>query len=175
MKFILGQIRKNANDEPYPFDDEVDVSELETMKNDIREIKPVRVYGNYIYQGEQIIFTFTIVGEMILPCARTLVDVPYPFEIKVVEVFSTSPYYGEEEEENEIHPVDGEILDLTPYIKENILLEVPFRVFSKVDQETAPVKGEGWEFVSQESDEKKVDPRLKKLESLLTDDDTKQE
>ncbi|UJL47839.1 DUF177 domain-containing protein [Virgibacillus sp. NKC19-16] len=175
MKFILGQIRKDANHEPYPFDDKVDVSELETMKNDIREIKPVRVHGRYIYQGEQIIFSFTIVGEMILPCARTLVDVPYPFEIKADEVFSTSPYYGEEEEESEIHPVDGEIIDLTPYIKENILLEVPFRVFSKGDQEKAPVKGQGWEFVSQKSDEKKIDPRLKKLESLLKDDDKKQQ
>ncbi|WP_373895923.1 YceD family protein [Virgibacillus natechei] len=177
MKFILGQIRKDANHEPYPFDDEVDVSELETMKNDIREMKPVRVHGNYIYQDEQIIFSFIIEGEMILPCARTLVDVPYPFEIKADEVFTTSRYYGEKEAENEIHPVDGEILDLTPYIKENILLEVPFRVFSKeaIDEEKAPVKGEGWEFVSQKSDEKKIDPRLKKLESLFKDDDEKQE
>ncbi|OZU90422.1 hypothetical protein CIL03_04555 [Virgibacillus indicus] len=169
MKFALAQIRKRANNEPFAFDEKVDVSELETMNNDIREIKPVRVHGKCFFQGEEIIVSFTINGEMILPCARTLVDVPYPFEIKVDEVFSISSYYGREEEENEIHPVNGEVLDLSPYIKENILLEIPFRVFSKdtSDQEAAPVKGQGWEFISEDTNEKTIDPRFKKLESWM--------
>ncbi|MBP1968209.1 uncharacterized protein J2Z83_000301 [Virgibacillus natechei] len=176
MKFILGQIRKSTINKPFTFDNKVDVSELETMNNDIREINSVQVYGQSIYQGEQVIFSFTIVGEMILPCARTLVDVPYPFEIKADEVFSTSPYYGEKEEENEIHPVDGEMIDLTPFIKENILLEVPSRVFSEeaTEMENDSLKGQGWEFVSQDSeekDEKKIDPRLKKLASLFEDNE----
>lgn len=111
---------------------------------------------------------------MILPCARTLADVAYPFNITEVEVFSESPYYGKEEEENEIHQVQGEVIDLTPCIYENILLAIPFRVYS--DEEvlkTALMKGEGWE-LSLESDEeeqskedKPIDPRLKKLQSLL--------
>ncbi|WP_369813163.1 YceD family protein [Virgibacillus halodenitrificans] len=106
---------------------------------------------------------------MTLPCARTLVDVPYPFDIKADEVFTTSSYYTEEEEEDEIHPVKGEVLDLTPLIKENILLEVPFRVFSdgENNQQGAPKKGQDWEFVSEEKKEKTIDPRFKKLETLL--------
>ncbi|PAV29899.1 hypothetical protein CIL05_08450 [Virgibacillus profundi] len=171
MKFALAQIRKNAFNKPYSFSEKVDVSELETMNNDIREIKPVQVHGKYFVQGEEIIFSITISGEMILPCARTLVDVPYLFEINADEVFSTSPYYGEAEEENEIHPVIGEVLDLFPYIKENILLEIPFRVFSEEAKtsDQAPVKGQGWEFISEETNEKTIDPRLKKLESFFKD------
>ncbi|GAB3068049.1 YceD family protein [Virgibacillus ainsalahensis] len=169
MKIALGQIRKNAYNEPYSFDEKVDVSELESMNNDIREINSVQVSGKCTLHGEQIIFSFTISGEMILPCARTLVDVPYPFKIRADEVFTTSPYYGEAEEESEIHPIDGEVLDLTPYIKENILLEVPFRVFSDgtSDQKEAPSKGQGWEFISEEKNEKTIDPRMKKLESFF--------
>lgn len=169
MKLTLAQIRKSANNEPFTFDEKVDVSELETMNNDIREIEPVRVHGKCLVQGEEIIVSFTISGEMTLPCARTLVDVAYPFEIKADEVFSTSSFYGKEEEENEIHPVNGEVLDLSPYIKENILLEIPFRVFSKDarDHAAAPVKGKGWEFISEDTKEKTIDPRFKKLESWM--------
>ncbi|WP_099157978.1 YceD family protein [Virgibacillus ndiopensis] len=171
MKFSVGQIKRTTHNEPFTFDGKVDVSELETMNNDIRKIEPVHVFGQCYIQGEQLFFSFTIKGEMILPCARTLVDVPYPFEIRADEVFSLSPYYGEEEMENEIHPIDGEMLDLTPYIKENILLEVPFRVFSDDAKEGAPMNGDGWDFISDEKSEQKIDPRLKKLESLLKDNE----
>ena len=171
MKLLLSKIKKSAyNEQPFTFDEKVDVSELETMNNDIREIEPVRVYGTCILQGEQLFFSFTIEGEVVLPCARTLVDVPYAFKIKANEVFSTSPYYGKEEEENEIHPVDGEVIVLTPWIKENILLNLPYRVFAdETDQEKAPIKGQGWELVSEENVEEAIDPRLKKLEFLFND------
>jgi uncharacterized protein len=169
MKLALSQIRKNAVNKPFEFDEVVDVSELETMNNDIREIKPVRVLGKADIQGDQFFFSFTIEGEMILPCARTLVDVLYPFTIHAKEIFSTSPYYGRDEAEDEIHPIDGEVLDLMPIIKENIILEIPFRVFSKEDnpEGAAPSQGNGWEFVSEVKEEKTIDPRFKKLESLL--------
>jgi len=171
MKFTLGEIKKGTHNQPFTFDEEVDVSELETMNNDIRELKTVRVKGMGVLQEDEIIFTMTISGEMILPCARTLVDVPYSFDFNADEIFSISPYYGEEEEEKEIHPVQGEVLDLTPYIKENILLEIPFRVFSDDEeaQKNAPIKGDGWEFASEETKEKTIDPRLKKLQSFFED------
>lgn len=171
MKFTLAEIRKSALRNPSTFEGEVDVSELETMNNDIRKIAPVHVFGDYSIHGDQIIFSFVIEGNMVLPCARTLVDVLYPFKINAREVFTTSPYINEDEEEEEIHPVSGEVLDLTPYIKENILLEIPFRVFSEdANQQAVPQKGNGWEVVSEETTEKKFDPRLRKLESLLNKD-----
>lgn len=170
MKFSLGHIKKSTDQDPFTFDDYVDVSELESMNNDIRKIGSVHVHGTAADQGDDIIFTFTIDGRMILPCARTLVDVSYPFEINTVEVFSESPY-EKDESDDDIHPIDGEVLDLTPLIKENILLEVPYRVFSDDENATnqAPFAGDGWEFISEDKQEQKTDPRLKKLESLLKD------
>ncbi|WP_010096804.1 YceD family protein [Ornithinibacillus scapharcae] len=169
MKFTLAQIKKNAFQKPFPFSGEVDVSELEQLNNDIRKIDPVLVEGTCTMQGEQFFFKFTITGQMILPCARTLVDVPYSFEIHAEEIFSSSPYYNEDEDA-EIHPIHGEVLDLMPYIKENILLEVPFRVFSdEVDPDVLIQKGKDWEVLSEKPTEVKIDPRFKKLESLFKD------
>jgi uncharacterized protein len=171
MKFSIQKLKISGSN-PYYFDELVDISELEEMKNDIRKIDPVRVKGQGTMQGNEITFNFTIDGEMTLPCARTLADVEYPFHIKAIEIFSTSPYYAKEDE-SEIHPVSGEMLDLTPYIKENVLLEVPFRVFSenKKVQENALTKGEGWVLTTEEKTEEKIDPRLQKLQSLLDNND----
>lgn len=173
MKYILSQIKKDAYNQPFTFDEEVDVSEIASMDNDIIKIKPVRVSGNCVIDGEQVIFSLKISGEMILPCARTLVDVSHFFEIEEVEVFSESLYFGKEEEVNEVYPIDGEVINLMPCIEENILLAIPFRVFSDDANvlDNALFKGDGWAY-SLEADEevkkeKTIDPRLKKLQSFL--------
>jgi len=168
MKFTLGEIRKHTNQKPFTFDDYVDVSELLTMKTDIREINPVRVYGDCIQTGEQFVFSFRIKGEMVLPDARTLADVSYSFQIKAREIFTTSPHVSEEEEELEIHTVKGEVIDLTPYIKEHILLETPYRVYSdKESDDSSPMSGNGWELLSEGEKKSTVDPRFQKLQVLL--------
>jgi len=170
LKFTLSQIRKSAFQEPFIFEREVDVSELENSNNDIRQIKPVKVNGICTIDKDEIIFALTIKGEMILPCARTLVDVPYKFQIEATEVFTTSQHYTPEDEENEVHQLTDEVIDLAPYIKENIVLNIPFRVFSN---EEMIDEGEGWSYYTeddqQETNDQQIDPRLKKLQLLLND------
>lgn len=170
VKFSIAQLRKSAHHEAFSFDDTADVSELEEMNNDIRKIEPALVTGQCYIQGEQFIFDLHIQTDLILPCARTLVDVPYSLDIRVSEVFTDD--YNEADEENEIHPVEGEVIDLMPYIKEHIILNVPYRVYSEdaLNPENTLNKGQGWEFFTEEEEEKpenRIDPRLKKLESLL--------
>lgn len=173
MKFTIGEIKRNAHEKPYPFQGEVHVDELENMNNDIRKIDPLHVEGKYSIHEDEIIFSFTIKGKMILPCARTLVDVPYPFQIKADEVFSLSPYYGEKEMEDDIHQVEGEEIDLKPYVMENVVLHIPFRVFTDDEEayKQAAFKGEGWEFISPEEKEKTIDPRMEKLQSFFSDNE----
>lgn len=175
MKFLLNQIRKEAHNKLMHFDNTVDISELKLLNEDIREARDARVFGYCSLDGDEIIFSLNIVGEVILPCSRTLVDVPYKFEIKTTEIFSTSPYYGEKEEEEEIHFLEGVAVDLYPLILENILLELPYRVVTD-DQsilDNALQEGEGWAFSEDSADEEieeteqKIDPRMKKLKQLL--------
>ncbi|MBB6455013.1 uncharacterized protein HNQ94_003507 [Salirhabdus euzebyi] len=165
MKFSLQKIRTKA---PFQFEEDVDVSELETLNNDIRRIPPVKVQGEVTMRGQTITFQFSISGIMVLPCARTLVDVEYPFTIDSIEVFSTSQHH--QEDENEIHEIHGEVLDLMPYIKENILLEVPLQVFASNESlsENNLDEGQGWQFLDENKEtEQKVDPRLAKLSQFF--------
>ncbi|SET85759.1 uncharacterized protein SAMN05421676_109105 [Salinibacillus kushneri] len=169
MKISIQKIKAKS---PLPLEEDVDVTELEELNNDIRKIPPVHVQGEATSQGDQITFQLTISGMMILPCARTLADVEYPFTIKAVEMFSTSPYH--KEGEDEIHEIHGEVLDLTPYIKENILLEVPLQVFADNVKEKTVDEGQGWNLVDENSrKEQKVDPRLAKLNQFFDDSSSK--
>ncbi|WP_306423660.1 YceD family protein [Virgibacillus pantothenticus] len=173
MKFALAQLKKNAYKEPFTFTDTEDVSELEVMNNDIRHIGEVEVQGTCFFQEDNVIFSLRIFGEMVLPCARTLVDVRCPFDIQTEEIFTTSLYRTEDEIDAEIHPIEGAVLDLTPLIKENILLEVPYRVFSDEmnSQADCITEGKGWQFISEEKNANTIDERFKKLETLFKDND----
>lgn len=172
MTFSITEIKNKAVHTPYHFEGRANVSGLETDEtNDIRKIGTVDVKGFVTVDGKELLFAFSVTGNMILPCARTLVDVPYDFSFDVTEVFSTAAYLEEEEVENDVHAVTEELLDLTPYIKENIILETPYRVFS---DEEALEGGTGWSFQQedehQEQEEEKIDPRMAKLLQLLDKD-----
>lgn len=164
MKLFIQKLRQLQN-EPYYFDETEDISDIAAMKNDIRRIEPVQVSGYAVMDGDEITCDFNIKGTMILPCARTLIDVPYEFSIHVIEYFTLATY----QEEEDVHLVKGEVLDLTPFIKENVLLEIPIRVFA--DQEDLEAntisEGEGWTLLTEDEKPEKTDPRLEKLKSLL--------
>ncbi|GEL75983.1 YceD family protein [Tenuibacillus multivorans] len=176
MKFSLQKIKREA---PYEFSDTVNVDELERMDNDIREITDVKVKGEVTVKGDTLIFRYTIKGKMTLPCARTLVDVPYEFSTQAIDQFTTVEY--EVREDEDIQYIDQEVLDLLPYIKENILLEVPLRVYSdEATMDNIISEGTGWDLLQEEDHEQlkakneeeekeKVDPRLSSLKNYFDD------
>lgn len=171
LKFSIKKLRANVDHGPISFEQRIDVAELVQLpNNDIRQIDTVLVHGMCVVENNEIVFSYTIEGEMILPCARTLVDVTYPFRFRATEIFTTK--FAEADEEEEIHFVAEDIIDLKPYILETILLQMPYRVFS---EEKVIEDGEGWSFYTEESYakevEEKIDPRLAKLQQLLDEEE----
>src|SRR5699024_745934 len=129
------------------------------------------VTGLCTVDKKEIIFNFSIKGEIILPCARTLVDVLHKLDINATEVFSTDSTILLDNVE-EIHQVDGVIIDLARYIKEIIILNIHFRVFS---EEKVIDEGKDLSYFTDdekiESDSYKIGPRLEKLQLLLDKED----
>lgn len=159
MKWSINQLYKIQN-KGLTIDEKVDVSDLKNLNVEIRDISPVQVVGHADISSSKFTFHLTISGSMVLPCSRTLVDVSYPFNIKTIETFLLND--SEFETDEEIHYVEGEMIDLLPIIKENILLEIPLQIiYDGVDVEgAAPQSGTDWEVISEKSNEKKIDPRL---------------
>lgn len=171
MKWSIQQLQSFRNDGVL-LDESVDASEVKTFDREIREITPVHVKGSGTVSRDLATFHLQISGMMILPCARTLNDVEFPFHIDAVEAFQLSERATFDDEE--VHELTSNTVDLLPFIRERILLEKPFRVFSENKDGPAPESGEGWELQAENAEEnqpKKVDPRLAKLEKMFKNDE----
>lgn len=167
MKWYLNQLNQFRN-KGIILDEMVDVSEL-TKTSEIRQIPPVHVKGHGDFGANKVTFTLLIEGTMILPCSRTLKDATHSFKIETTETYLLSPEgYGLPDEEN-LHQIEGDMLDLLPMIKENILLEIPIQIFC--DDPTveggAPQSGKGWEVITEDDKRDKIDPRFAALKDFF--------
>jgi uncharacterized protein len=172
LKWSINQLNQLAR-KGLLIDDVVDVSELKDIDKSIRDISPVHVTGRGDLSSTKVTFHLTINGSMILPCSRTLVDVTFPFEIRTTETFllrQTSDLDFESEED--VHQVRGEVIDLLPLIKENILLEIPIQIFcdDSNSEDAAPQSGKDWEVITEEDNKNKIDPRLAGLAKFFEDE-----
>lgn len=136
----------------------------------INNLKGVNVSGtgNLDDKGSRLYVDMRIQGTMILPCALTLEDVDYPFDIHTTEIFS----FEKPDPLEDVHEVKKNIVDLTPVVFENIMLEVPMRVVK--DNANIQESGQGWKILdknSSDEDEEYIDPRLAKLKEYFKQED----
>lgn len=162
LKWNMQQLRA-AKHRQFSFDETVNLDRLKEVNEEIRSVSPVQVRGEAIFTGNVVRFPLHITGTLILPCSRTLADVEFPFDLTVEEQFTESDYVAASDED--IHLIEGETVDLLPFVEEHILLEMPMQVFAEDgEQGEAPPQGKGWELITEpEAQEKKVDPRLADL------------
>lgn len=133
--------------------------------NDLKDII-VSGTGNLDLKDKRLYVDLNIKGTMILPCAMTLEDVDYPFAINSTEVFA----FDKPAPHEDVHEVKKDIVDLTPVVFENIMLEVPMRVVK--DNANIKSEGKGWKILdssTSEKDEEYIDPRLAKLKDYFKD------
>ena len=131
----------------------------EMLKNtDIRRISPVKVEGYIFNNEEEYELYITIKGTMILPCARTLKDVEYPFSSEIDEIIG-------ENDDNSLE-INQNRLDIFPIVWQNILVDVPLRVLAP-DAKEELTSGNGWRLITEDTDEEEIDPRLAKLKDYI--------
>lgn len=120
--------------------------------------------GNLDTRDKRLYVDLNIKGTMILPCALTLEDVDYPFDINSTEVFS----FEKPDPLEDVHEAKKNVVDLTPVVFSNIMLEVPMRVVK--DDANIKESGKGWKILdgnSNEQSEEYIDPRLAKLKDYF--------
>ena len=128
------------------------------VNTDIRRISPVKVIG-YVYNNEEELeLSITITGTMVLPCARTLKDVNYPFNIEIDDVIGQNS-------DNSLE-INQNTLDIFPIVWQNILVDVPLRVLAP-DAEEESIEGDGWRLITEDDKKEEIDPRLSKLKDYF--------
>ncbi|WP_010631043.1 YceD family protein [Sporolactobacillus vineae] len=156
--------------EGFGFHEEI-VLPLELFRADpeIRSLSPVDVKGVVEFSARALTFHLQLTGTMVLPCAITLEDVDYPFEINTSETFLLAGAELEasgQEDEGFLHYPEDDRIDLVPSLVEAILVEKPMRVVS-AKAGAAELSGNGWELVTDETAKQRIDPRLEKLKKFF--------
>ncbi|MDM5332621.1 YceD family protein [Ureibacillus composti] len=176
MKWSIHQLSKYRQN-GMPIDAEVQLDEVKERNQDIRHISPVHVKGLCTFGASQMTCQFTMTATLTLPCARTWEDVEYPIEVNAVELFSWIDPELRGDDDEDIHYIDGDVIDLKPVLEELVLLEVPMQVF-KEDSEGQVNGGKNWSYSTdedearqQQTDEPKVDPRLADLAKFFDQTD----
>ena len=155
-----------------PFDEMVNLDSVKKRNPEIRDIAPMHVTGSCTIGSSNLECRFRLEGTMTLPCARTWEDVAYPFVIESYEEFSWDEAVLATDDE--IHPVTGDFVELTPVFEELVLLELPLQVFSEEAREMNEAEGKDWSFATEETynarlqqEKPKVDPRLADLANFF--------
>lgn len=143
-------------------------SEMFHNLSQINGLKDVHVtgQGRLDTKNRQLYVDFQVRGQMILPCAVSLEDVDYPFDIETSVVFA---FYKPQDDEDVIE-VKRDMVDLTPVVFQEIMMDVPMRVVKK--GATLKTEGNGWKVLNEEDeheDEDYIDPRLAKLKDYFKD------
>lgn len=150
MIIDITRLRSNY-DKSISIDEEVkDISD-NLEGTDIKKIKNLKVTG-YIDRDvldEEHIY-LKIEGTLILECAITLKDVEYPISVEIDDNYQDLMAEIGENVKNITNS-----LDIWPIVWHNVLLVVPMRVVSP-GAEAEVIKGDGWEFISAENNQKEV-------------------
>lgn len=141
-----------------PVEGEIVIPEELLVNTDIRSISPVKVSGFISNNEEEYELDINVSGEMILPCARTLKDVKYPFSADILEVIG-------ENSDNSLEIIQNR-LEIFPIIWQTILVDVPLRVLAP-DAEEKSLEGDGWRLITEDEDKEEIDPRLAKLKDYI--------
>jgi uncharacterized protein len=96
----------------------------------IEFLKPISLDGELYLTGDIIELEGNIITEVSLPCSRCLVSFKHSVDIQIHERFSTNT---ENKDDDEVIFVDGDTIDITNVIKNNILLFLPIKKLCRDD------------------------------------------
>ena len=156
MNINLSKLLCNQTDE-IVINEEIDIPK-EYLNDDIRDISKVSVNGSITNDGYMLSLRLNIKCILTLICSISLKDVKYDIDTSIEEEIS--------EENDENMKILNNSIDLLPIIWQNILMEIPIKVVSP-DIEEKNIYGDGWKFITEEEEEKEIDPRLSKLKDYL--------
>ncbi len=167
MKWNLNWIVKQK-DGRFSFEEQISFpSEMFHNNAQINGLSDVCVtgHGRLDAKNHHLYVDFNVKGTMVLPCAISLEDIEYPFNIDSSVIFA---FYKPHEDE-EVVEVKRDKVDLTPIIYQEIMMEVPMRVVK--DGANLKSEGKGWKVLDEKEEvqEEVIDPRLAILKDYFKD------
>lgn len=119
----------------------------------------------------QLSGTLTLLAEFV--CSRCLCHYGQRLSIPFRERFTRNNSQSGDDEDDELHVVDEEVVDLIPYIEENVLLGMPYITVCMTEcKGLNPETGANLNVDPTALPEARIDPRLAVLQQWLDKKDT---
>ncbi|RCX21364.1 uncharacterized protein DFP94_102111 [Fontibacillus phaseoli] len=125
-----------SSEQPLELHQGLDVSRVIKGRKDITGAGPLQADLRAEPAGGGVVkVTGTLTGELDMTCSRCLKPLSHKVDIKFEESFKQSdhPEAESQDEDEEIQVVAEDKVDLTPYIEESFLLNLPFAALCKED------------------------------------------
>ena len=183
MKWSITQLRKYQG-KPFEFNQTVNFEHLRESL-DLIDLSDINVEGQLTVKSNEVIADMHVTGTYTMPCARTLVPVDVPLDVSTSEVFDLEGYDGyndsDDQEDEHYHLVTDGMINIKDIAEELVIIEKPMRAYSEHSDQML-TEGNGWEVIDEDqltevqkeqdsdSEQRKVDPRLQKLQQLYDKD-----
>lgn len=177
MKWSITQLRK-FQDKPFEFNQTVNFDHL-VKSLDLIDLSDIDVEGELTVKSNEVIADMHITGTYTMACARTLVPVEVPIDIKSQEIFDLegNAYIGDDEEDEHYHDATDGMINLKDIAEELVIIEKPMRAFANNSDQMLR-EGNGWEVIdeeqavelAEEEEAEQIDPRLQKLQQLYDEE-----
>ena len=181
MKWSITQLRKYQG-KLFEFNQKVNFEHLKESL-DLIDLSEINVEGQLTVKSNEVIADMHVTGMYTMPCARTLEPVNVPLDVTTSEVFDLEGYddYNDDDDQDDehYHRVTDGMINIKDIAEELVIIEKPMRAYSEHSDQML-TEGNGWEVIDedqlaeaqqeQDSEHKKVDPRLQKLQQLYDKD-----
>ena len=182
MKWLLKEL-SDYKDQPLSVSEDMNLSEdimSRYSKYVISADDDIHVEAHVFSENGDAIVNAQVTGKIVVPSSRSLDPVELPLDFSINEVYvDTEARLKKREEEDEVAFIvdDDGVIDFNKSVADNIILQIPMHILSPEEIRTDKMpKGNDWEVISEddlvdeETNDKKVDPRLAKLKNFFNDD-----
>lgn len=134
-------------------------------KEEIEFAGPINIKGIFSMSGNIINFDGIMTTTLKLICSRCLEKFNYDTKIELHEVFSKAK---DDEEENDIIPINNDEIDISSIVEENIIMSLPIKkLCSEKCLGLCPICGTNLNHSKCNCKKDDVDPRLAKLKDFF--------
>ena len=133
MKWSITQLRKYQG-KPFEFNEKANFDDLIEPLGLI-DLSEMNIEGELTIKSNEVIADMHVTGTYTMPCARTLVPVDVPLDVRTSEIFDLEGYnsYTDEEvdEDEHYHLATDGMINIRDIAKELVIIEKPMRAFSE--------------------------------------------
>lgn len=132
MKWSITQLRK-FQDKPFEFHQTVNFDHL-VKSLDLIDLSDIDVEGELTVRSSEVIADMHLTGTYTMSCARTLVPVEVPIDIKSQEIFDLEGYEqfeNDEDEDEHYHDATDGMINLKDIAEELVIIENQCAFFQK--------------------------------------------